>query len=389
MPISFTPRRYRGIQYGQAVSGYRAGQARQRPATYYTRNEDEGPDARQREMVAKLSRLEQEVRVRDRNAAAKPRDSFGRTREEREAVLAEVFAAAGHGPPTARDLALAANMSNDEIVATVLPPEGEGAAVSVAPDAAVAPNVAPPTSAAPSGPVAEPTPLGAPVTEPTPPVTPPFTPPPVDPTAPPPYTPPEAGPTAVPPAYTSVVEPPPPAPPPIIDSSVFGAPSGGSVAVPGTTATVEGGPVNYTYAGPPTPPPPQPEFQVIQGGNVMIPPAEVPWKVPERIETAAAPTTLYADRFGNMVTMDQLMASYSAPPPVDSSVYGAPAAAPVAPVDSAGGAYIDPGATDFTYAGPPTPPAEPPPPPPAGYHYDAAGNLVADVAVDPNAAVLA
>lgn len=123
MPISFTSRKYRGIQYGQSITGYRPGQARIRPATYYERNTDEGPDARQREMVAKLSRLEQQIRTSDRSALGKPRDSYGRTSDERGAVLAEVFAAAGYAAPTARDIALAANMSNEEIVESVLPEE--------------------------------------------------------------------------------------------------------------------------------------------------------------------------------------------------------------------------------------------------------------------------
>jgi len=124
VPFSFTPRRYRGIQYGQTITGYRPGQARQRPATYYTRNEDEGPDDRQREMVARLSRLEQQIRAGDRAALAKPRDSYGRTAEEREGVLREVFAAAGYAAPSRRDIALAANMRNEEIVNAVLPRAG-------------------------------------------------------------------------------------------------------------------------------------------------------------------------------------------------------------------------------------------------------------------------
>ncbi len=258
MPISFQPRRFRGIQYGQSITGYRPGQARVRPATYYTRNEDEGPDARQREMVARLSRLEQEVRVRDRNAAAKPRDSYGRTAEEREAVLREVFASAGYAAPAPRDIALAANMSNEDIVDSVLPPM----------DQADAPDMPPMDENA--------QPMMLPMDQTTQQMMPPMD----QPAQQAMQTMDQTTQQAMQPAYT----------PPM-------------------------------YQEPPPPPPP----------------AYV-WQQPESVQTAAPATTLYADRYGNMVTQEQLFAGGTAAP-----VAGAPEQPMMPPPDYTYNPVITPG----------------------------------------------
>jgi len=354
VPISFQPRRYRGIQYGQSITGYRPGQAR--PATYYTRNEDAGPDARQREMVAKLSRLEQQIRVSDRAAKAKPRDSYGRTSDERAAVLAEVFAAAGYAQaPSARDLALAANMSNEEIVESVLPEMDPNAAGPQAPEVPamndpVSPEMPPPDQT-------EPAEAAPPINEPTLPTVPTLpgdVPIGGDPII-------ESGQSAVPPAYTPPVyeAPPPPAyvipdqrerietaaPPTTLYPDEFG----NMVPEPIRVDPVE------------TAPPSPPDFRIIEGGNVSLPPSlewQVPSLLPPETPPPPPPDTL------------AVIGPY-APTPVDQSVYGAAPSAAVGGTE--GGAAIDPGSTDYAYAGPPVPPE--------GYTYDENGDLVA-VAVD-------